>query len=286
MALMTLLIAVKPAPLHAQGLPNYLAPGPAANAAVDTALIISVDVSQSVDAQRYALQMEGIARALEDPDVVAAIVSAPLGKILFTMIAWADSTKVVIPWTWIASAEDARATADLVRRVPQQGGEFTCMTRMLSTVREFILPSMPKRARRVVLDVSSDGIDNCTPAPQVDAARDSLVARGVMINGNPILVPGENDFVGVGAYRAPGYGMAVGPDTEMSTMMEWYQAHVMGGPGAFVMPAAGYDDFGRAIRKKFVMEITQAEPRPAAADTDSSAPRRLQSQAGAVRERG
>jgi len=30
----------------------------------------------------------------------------------------------------------------------------------------------------------------------------------------------------------------------------------MGGPGAFVLPAQGYGDFGRAIRQKFVFEIS------------------------------
>ncbi|MEL7048043.1 MAG: DUF1194 domain-containing protein, partial [Pseudomonadota bacterium] len=237
-------------------LPSYLQARPKAD--VDTALIISVDVSQSVDAERYALQMEGIARALEDPDVVGAIVSAPLGRILFMMIAWADDTKVIVPWTWIASQADAEATANVVRNVPKQGGEFTCMARMLRIVNESILPTMPKRARRVVLDVSSDGIDNCTPPPQVREARDRLLGQGVMINGNPIMIPGENDTVGVGAYRKPGYGLAVGPDTEMTTMEKWYNANVMGGPGAFVLPAYGYKDFGRAIRKKFMMEVTDA----------------------------
>src|SRR5262249_53974171 len=41
---------------------------------VDTALIVAVDVSNSVDDKRYRLQMEGIAQALEDPGVIQAIV--------------------------------------------------------------------------------------------------------------------------------------------------------------------------------------------------------------------
>lgn len=250
----------------AETMPNYLVPRKVPE--VDTALIISVDVSQSVDQERYRLQMEGIARALEDPDVVGAIVSAPQGRILFTMIAWSDTAKVVVPWTQIASADDAIATADIVRRVPQQGGEFTCLTKMMRIVDETILPSLPLAARRVVLDVSSDGIDNCTPPPAIDEIRDRLVSKGLMVNGNPILVPGENDFVGVGAYRAPGYGLPVGPDTEMTNMMDWYTTHVMGGAGSFVMPANGYDDFGKAIRKKFMMEITFTPRLPLAGAPD------------------
>ncbi|MCU0733552.1 MAG: DUF1194 domain-containing protein, partial [Hyphomonas sp.] len=42
---------------------------------VDTALVISVDVSNSVDATRYRLQLEGIAKALEDEAVIDAILT-------------------------------------------------------------------------------------------------------------------------------------------------------------------------------------------------------------------
>lgn len=45
----------------------------------DTALIIAIDVSQSVDQVRYDLRMEGIAQALEDPGVLDAILSGPKG---------------------------------------------------------------------------------------------------------------------------------------------------------------------------------------------------------------
>ena len=50
--------------------------GGAEAARVDTALVLAVDVSESVDAERYRLQMEGIARALEDPAVIDAIEQA------------------------------------------------------------------------------------------------------------------------------------------------------------------------------------------------------------------
>ena len=57
---------------------------------VDTALIVAVDVSNSVDDKRYRLQMEGIAQALEDPGVIQAIVGGAKGGILFSMVTWAD----------------------------------------------------------------------------------------------------------------------------------------------------------------------------------------------------
>src|SRR5579875_1128597 len=46
---------------------------PAVAARIDMALVLAVYVSESVDAGEYRLQHEGIARACENPDVIAAI---------------------------------------------------------------------------------------------------------------------------------------------------------------------------------------------------------------------
>jgi hypothetical protein len=35
---------------------------------------------------------------------------------------------------------------------------------------------------------------------------------------------------------------------------------VVGGTGAFVLPAKGFSDFGNAIRQKFVIEISGVTP--------------------------
>lgn len=224
---------------------------------VDTALIVAVDVSQSVDQQRYVLQMEGIAQALEDLEVVKAITSGQNAAILFSIIAWSDAPDIVVPWARIASAEDARRIAARVRALPYKGGEFTCVARMLRHVSDSVVPTLPVTASRIVIDVSGDGIDNCSVRTAIDAERDRLVERGVAINGLPILVPGENDIVGEGAYRAPGFGFdRVGPGTDATTLDAYFRDHVIGGPGSFIMPAQGYADFSRAIKRKFVVEIS------------------------------
>lgn len=224
---------------------------------VDTALAVAVDVSQSVDHERYALQVEGIARALEDPQVVAAITSGQRAAILFSMIAWSDAPKMVVPWQKIASAEDAARVAELVRAVPHVGGEFTCLARMFRHFSDTLLPTIPMPATRVVIDVSGDGIDNCNVRSSIDDERKRLVDAGVTINGLPIMVAGENDVVGAGAYRRPGFGLSdVGPGTDTTTLDAYYTDHVIGGPGAFILPANGYADFGRAIARKFVTEIS------------------------------
>lgn len=225
----------------------------------DVALIVAVDVSQSVDEQRYRLQMEGIAQALEDPGVISAITNGANGNILFTMIAWADAAKPVLEWTRIASKEEAYTVAAHVRRLEHTGGEFTCMARMLRGVALRIIPDIPLKAQRVVLDVSGDGIDNCSDRDALHEERDRVLALSATINGLPIIVPGENETVGAGAYRAPGFGLrelSQRPDTDSTTLDQWFKDHVIGGPGAFLLAAQGYADFGRALRQKFVTEIS------------------------------
>ncbi len=211
--------------------------GPAplpAEPAVDTALIVSVDVSGSVDERRYQLQMQGIATALTDPSVIDALLNGAQGGILFTMVTWTDRPQVAVPWTKITSRANAEAVADLVRRVPRQTGDFTCLGRMMRYVSDKVVPQIPLPAARVVLDVSGDGTDNCNPEEPVVGVRDELVLSGITINGLPIL-----------------------EGREAETLEGWYRENVMGGPGAFVLPANGYDDFGRAIRQKFVVEVSQ-----------------------------
>jgi Protein of unknown function (DUF1194) len=233
-----------------------VAPGAVSEEAqVDTALIVAVDVSSSVDADRYKLQMEGIAKALEDPGVIQAIAGGPNGGILFSMVTWADRPSIALPWVRIANKEDALAVAQRVRKLPLQSGEFTCMTRMLRSANDKIVPQIPAKALRVVIDVSGDGPDNCNADEPIETVRDELVANGVTINGLPIL-EGAN-----ASAPAPAAGAALADTVLTGPALEtWFKSKVVGGNGNFVLPANGYGDFGRAIRQKFVIEISGNAP--------------------------
>jgi hypothetical protein len=204
---------------------------------VDTALLVSVDVSNSVDEKRYRLQMEGIAKALEDPGVLASITGGPQGAILFSIMAWSDRSEIALPWVRISSAAEAKGLAERIRKLPRFKGEFTCVARMMRHVADKIIPQIPAVATRVVVDVSGDGHDDCNPEEPATAVRDELVASKVTVNGLPIL---DGD--------------------EGKTIEEWYRQNIMGGIGSFVLAANGYGDFERAIRQKFLIEISGAGP--------------------------
>jgi hypothetical protein len=204
---------------------------------VDTALVLAVDVSDSVDSGRYRLQMDGIARAFEDREIQRTILGGPHGALAVALVEWADRPRLSVPWTLISDVAGAQAFAQQVRTLPRASGQFTCMSRALQLIGDKVLPFLPLPAIRTIIDVSGDGHDNCNPERPVDSVRDELAAAGVTINGLPIL-EGE----------------------ESATLEPWYRAHVIGGPFPFLIPANGFEDFQRAMRQKFLLEISGAEP--------------------------
>lgn len=225
----------------------------------DTALIVSVDISNSIDAENYRLQMEGIAAALEDPEVVSAIVGGPNGAILFSLVTWSSGVEISLPLTRISSKEEAVQIAERVRNIPRNwnGGEFTCVSKMFDTIGQSIVPVARDRALRTVIDVSGDGPENCSNDAAVEMARDGLVAQGAVINGLPILQAGdEGDDVTVAGWRVNAGRAAL----EGLELQAWYKSKVIGGPGSFIIAANGFHDFARAIRRKFVMEMSADWP--------------------------
>ncbi|MBB4199293.1 hypothetical protein GGD83_003107 [Rhodoblastus sphagnicola] len=223
---------------------------------LDIALILAVDVSGSMDDARYRVQFEGIARALDDESVIQSLIGGQRHAMAIAMLAWSDKAEEVMPWRIIASSADAHRIASLIRSMPRVSGEFTCLAGMLRQAREGLVRSVPGQASRVIIDVSGDGPDNCSGAHAAEDERDKTIAEGVTINGLPIRT--ENEVVGTGAYRAPGFGIEElrnEPHASGVTIEDWYKQHVIGGPSAFNIVANGYHDFERAFRRKFLIEI-------------------------------
>jgi hypothetical protein len=188
--------------------------------------------------------MQGIARTFEDPAVQQAILAGPKGAIYVALVEWSNKAQLSLPWRRIASAADADALAGDIRRASRADEQFTCMSLALQTIADKVLPFLPGKVGRRVVDVSGDGHDNCNPPKPVSAMRDELVRDGITINGLPIL---EGD--------------------EAETLAPWYRDNVIGGAGAFLTPAAGFEDFERAMRQKFVIEVSRAD---GAADLDTA----------------
>lgn len=202
---------------------------PAQAAAV--ALVLAIDVSESVSSERYTLQHEGIARAFETPQLIDAIAAMP-GGIEALVIEWSDPDKiaVTVDWTRIGDGGGAESFAAAVRATERTSHGLTAIgSAMLAAAAAF--GRMPEAAAHRVIDVSGDGMANFGVPPAT--ARDELVKAGITINGLAIL-------------------------SEEPWLDEYYSHNVIGGPAAFVAVAKGFDSFAEAMLRKLVQEVARA----------------------------
>jgi hypothetical protein len=208
--------------------------------AVDLLLILAVDASGSIDADEFALQREGIAEAIANSAVLAAIRSQPRGAIGIAMVEWGSPgrAETVVDWLRITDSASAAAAAQAFRDAPRSRQSYNAIGDAL-VLCGTLFAAAPWQASERTVDVSGDGPDmrSRTPAPE---ARDALVAQGVVVNGLAI---------------------EVGSNWRDGRLAELYERDVMGGPGAFVMRAEDRRDFARAMRAKMVREIAAAPTR-------------------------
>jgi Protein of unknown function (DUF1194) len=220
-----------------------LVASPAARAEpVDLALVLAIDISRSIDEVEAALQRQGYIAALTNPKIVAAIQSGAVGAIALSYVEWAgaDYQRIVVPWTVIHGADDAGRVAAALAAAPHDSVSWTSISGAIDFSRR-LLESSPHESSRRVIDVSGDGRNNSgRPA---ELARDAAVAAGITINGLPIL----ND--------RPNFGRP--PEADLD---QYYEANVIGGPGAFMIVATDFNAFGAAILSKLIKEIADGPP--------------------------
>ncbi len=206
-------------------------------AAVDVLLVLAIDVSRSVTDDEAVLQREGYRSAMTDPAVLAAIAGGVQGAIGVAYFEWArfDFQDLILPWTRITGPADAQAWSARLGASPRQSVSWTSISGAL-TYAGTLLTKAPFEGTRRVVDVSGDGANN--NGPPAEDARDGLVASGVTINGLPII------------NRHPRFGRL-----ELD-VDKYYEASVIGGPGAFMIVAEDFAAFSDAIKRKLVQEIS------------------------------
>jgi hypothetical protein len=197
---------------------------------VDLELVLMVDASGSVDQQEYRLQRGGYIQAFRDPRVIDAIGSGYRRKIAVAYIEWTGPSlqAAIADWTVLSDAGSIEAFAQRLQAAPRVlFGGGTSVSGAIQYGAESI-DANRFAAQRKVIDVSGDGAN--TSGPPAKTARDRAVARGFTINGLPIL-------------------------TDEPALDRYYRDEVIGGPGAFMIPAKSFEDFAKAIRTKLIREI-------------------------------
>lgn len=214
--------------------------------AVDILLCLAADVSESVTASEYDLQKQGHAAAIEDPDVVDLILAGPHGRIAVLYVEWADQEQQHegVDWQVVGDLPSARDVAQKIRTAASPPWiSRTVRNTSISEVVQYCLrrfESAPAVSPRRVIDISSDGTNNV--GARIDQVRDLAVSQGVVINALAIedsLAPFPD-----GTHTRP-----------IGGLVSYFEANVVGGPGAFVEVARGYGSFGDMIRKKFILEL-------------------------------
>lgn len=197
---------------------------------VDVQLVLAADASGSIDDGEYALQRMGYAQALRDPRVLNAIRGGGEQAIAVTYVEWTGRglQVVIVPWTVIKDADSAEHVAQQLLSKPRAlyGGGTAVGEAIYYSASLFALSGF--KGERKVIDVSGDGPTN--QGRSAASARDFANERGITVNGLPILT----DYPGLDVF---------------------FEQNVIGGPGAFMVPATGFHDFADAVLHKLIREV-------------------------------
>lgn len=209
---------------------------------VDLELILAADVSGSMDSEEAALQRRGYLEALANPRVLRAIQSGPHRRVALIYLEWAGPhwQKVVADWTLVHDAASMQAFAAAIAEEPVTTERRTSISAAMDFSMQLFARS-PFRGTRRVIDISGDGVNN--RGRSVLEARAEALAQGIVINGLPILNDRPNPWGGPGPRNLDVY----------------YQDNVIGGPGAFMIPALSFQNFGQAVLAKLIREVAGRE---------------------------
>ena len=195
--------------------------------ACETALLLSIDVSGSIDAGDYRLQTEGVAAALADPEMVEALVR---DQVAVSVVQWSGPSQqaLVLPWQRMLDPGAVTRFADNAAAMPRafKGSDTAVGEAIRFALAQFAPVGDCKRR---VIDISGDGQEN---AGFTDAkARSEAVAADVMINAIAIEEAGQ-------AFPITSY----------------YRGWVIT-PGGFVVSARGLADYAETLRMKLLREL-------------------------------
>jgi len=205
---------------------------------VDVELVLAVDVSRSVDAVEQALQFAGYAAAFRDARLAEGISGGPIGAIAVCLFTWSDwdIQNLLVPWTKIDGPAAAAGFAAAVDAAPRDTYLYTSISGAIEYASRLF--GQRYEGTRQVVDISGDGVNN-SGRPLAES-RSQALDRGIILNGLAVLD------------REPSPAAAL---AGLPPLDDYYRDEVIGGPGAFLMVAEGFEAFETAVRRKIIREI-------------------------------
>ena len=219
-------------------------PAKSADIPVDLKLVLAVDISYSMDGDELKLQRDGYVSAFRHPEILAAIRSGRHRRIAVVYLEWAGASLqfVRVPWQLIDSDEAAEYFAARLETQPLQNARRTSMSGALDYAAD-LFDANGYNGTRQVIDISGDGANNS--GLTVEAARNRAVARGITINGLPLIL-------------RPAYLSGFSDAVELN---DYYRDCVIGGFGSFLITVENISEITLAIRQKLILEMAARQLR-------------------------
>ncbi len=206
---------------------------------VDVQLVLAVDVSRSMTPWELEIQRRGYATALASKDVINAIKGGLLGRVAIIYLEWAGnySHRIIVDWTMISNGAEAKAFARQLTLNFNPSLRRTSISGALDFSSD-LFDSNGFTSNRRIIDISGDGPNN--QGRPVLAARHDTLARGIVINGLPLMTR-----------------EGIGARFHLENLDEYYENCVIGGPGSFVLAVTDWQQFPVAVRQKLILELAR-----------------------------
>ncbi len=205
---------------------------------VDIAIVVSLDRSESIDADDARTQIDGLVFTLRHSRFRDSVAAGWFGSVALTVVTWSSFGRheVILPWMQIAGAGDADVAATILeldyarQRVARHGTQTDIAFAIEVGMNQ--LDTLPWEASKSVINVVADGISNIGRVAMVD--RDVALARGFTVNG-----------------------LIMARGSAIEVISRYFRREVIGGSTSFLQVSASNEDFARAMLRKILLEMVR-----------------------------
>jgi len=196
------------------------------------ALVLAMDVSNSVDAAEDQLQRQGLARALLAPDVQAAFFVSP-EPVALLVFEWSGRhhQSTLQEWIDIRTEDDLIAVSEKIATSRRAHRDFPTAMGYALGYAATRLSERPDCSARTI-DVAGDGTNNDGFAPGEAYAAfdfDAVTVNGLVVDASIL----EN----------------------RDQLIAFFRGEVLRGPGAFLEVANGFEDYEDTMKRKLIREL-------------------------------
>jgi hypothetical protein len=201
----------------------------------DLALVLAVDASGSIDAKDFTLQLNGIAKAFRQSEVIDAIRSGPAGSIDVALLLWGGDIGETVSSGWFRIGTDGEAAAFAARiaAIPRRAYGTTAVGNAIMAALA-MLREVAQRTERLCIDVSGDG-------------KEAVLMRRRRLAVTPVDARARAESLNVTIN-------ALAIENEEADLGQWYRRNIVTNDG-FVLAIDRIEAFEQAIQTKLIREI-------------------------------